>query len=218
METLKIFSVIHAAEAATRYSRDDCSIPENVLTHTGWVATWCLFCAKDLEAAGAVIDYGSLLQKAIVHDFDEIGTGDIPRVTKYARKDCLEAFKEIERVSVKGLDKFTGIKLYDLWDSAKDRSTEGLLVKFADIAAVVYKSWTEITRKNNYSFSRVSIEVEGMLDGILADVTQEMEANLKIWFYNRRREFVDILAEANEVCRERRTLSRLGFSIDDKAR
>ena len=178
---------------------------------------WCFFCAKNIEKEQiATIDYSSLLQKAIVHDFDELGTGDIPRVTKYADQACLERFKIIENKSIQQLEKFIDCDLLGLWNSAKDSSLEGKLVKFADISAVVYKSWIEIVRKNNYSFHRVSREVEAVLKGVMQEITKDLDNTaLRIWFDAATSQLINIAGQANRLCEERGEISTLGFSIND---
>ena len=76
------FDVIDSLSALTRYSQAHNITRESVLEHTAFVT---IFGASLCERIGH--DPKIVLQRAIVHDIDEIVTGDIPPTTKYA---CLE--------------------------------------------------------------------------------------------------------------------------------
>lgn len=216
LQTNKVFSALSAAEAATRFSRDEIVDKESVLLHTGWVASFCLLAAKEIEQNNiAFIDYGKLLQGAIVHDFDEIGTGDIPRITKYADPIALAKFREIEERSVRALEGFLGISnLFELWAKAKDDSVEGKIVRIADIAAVVYKVQMEIIHKNNYSFYRVSVELaEELAKAYGRLIYEEKNKEFVGWVYNLFIDMASVVAKANKICYDR-DICNLNFSIE----
>ena len=81
MDIVKLFSVSQGMSAIQRYSQLHLLKSESVMEHTGFV---CLFTYTLCEEINSVsspndkLDVGMALQKAIVHDIDEVITGDIP--------------------------------------------------------------------------------------------------------------------------------------------
>jgi 5'-deoxynucleotidase YfbR-like HD superfamily hydrolase len=182
-EVLDSFSFMHGLNAVKRYSRDEMRTTENVLEHTGWVVSYALILALKLQnaVAGVTINYETLLRRATVHDWDEVGTGDIPRITKYASKAALTAFKALEESSVSTMEDYLSLKKGDLhasWITAKDYTIEGQIVKVADIAAVAYRVWYEIARSSNLSFLRVGLEAQDAMKSIKIDTSLSPNSEL----------------------------------------
>src|SRR6202000_1170560 len=117
---------------------------------------YSLMLVQEIRAAGHQVDLGKVLEKATLHDVDESIFGDIPRVTKYFSPGISAEFKKIEREGVEQLFKQLKLeKLADVWKEAKDSSLEGQIVAVVDLAAVVFKVWSEIALYGNMSFLRV---------------------------------------------------------------
>ena len=107
------------------------------------------------------LDVGVALQKAIVHDIDEVVTGDIPRPTKYYNKESEKIFNEISEAGIDQIIKELEIKNNNMkkdWQNSK-KEKEGLIVAFADLSSVIYKLWEEIVMIKNMKLFRQSEEV-----------------------------------------------------------
>lgn len=213
------FGIIAQADAINRYSRDKTTVNETVLQHTGWIATWVLFAAESLQQTAdyCQIDYGKLLRRAVCHDLDEIGTGDIPRTTKYASPSLRSALGELEAQVPEWIEKSLGLDpgtVYHDWNEAKDVSREGLLIKFADLAAVVYKCWDEIIRHSNYAFARVAQEIEGYLATMdRSMIGLELHNSERLWFLNLHRSLSEMVLAINAMVAVRKPLGIIDMNI-----
>lgn len=171
-EVISTFNIIAQSDAIHRYSRDRVLTPETVLQHTGWVALWVLLAGEDMESVAKIkLDWGTLMRRAVIHDLDEVGTGDVPRPTKYSSPAVADGLTDYGAKFLGWIETELGLsngKIKGEWHSAKDYSPEGQLLKAADMAAVVYKVWDEILRQNNFAFSRVAYELKPLLLAICA--------------------------------------------------
>ena len=167
-EILNVFSILNQMESINRFSRDRLINEENVLQHTGWVCVWSYFVANQIDQQfdEINIDYGKLFRGAVTHDIEEVRTGDIPRITKYATPEILNSIKEWENISILEIgNAMEDVNLFIDWKHAKgDKTIEQSIVKIADIAAVVYKLWDEIVRLNNFSMMRVADELQDVIE------------------------------------------------------
>ena len=164
MDVVKLFSVSQGMSAIQRYSQLHLLKSESVMEHTGFV---CLFTYTMCEEINSVspdahkLNTGKALKKAIVHDIDEVITGDIPRPTKYYNDDSIALF---EKMAEAGIDQIINeLKIDDLdmkndWKQSKS-GREGAIVAFADLSSVVYKLWEEIIMLGNRKLFRQSKEV-----------------------------------------------------------
>ncbi len=164
MDIVKLFSVSQGMSAIQRYSQLHLLKSESVMEHTGFV---CLFTYTMCEEINSVspdahkLNTGNALKKAIVHDIDEVITGDIPRPTKYYNDDSIALF---EKMAEAGIDQIINeLQIDDLdmkndWKQSKS-GREGAIVAFADLSSVVYKLWEEIIMLGNRKLFRQSKEV-----------------------------------------------------------
>ena len=168
---MKIFELIDSMSCLTRWSQSHCTKKESVLEHTAFVAMYSYYmCCKY-----GIHNKGETLIKAIVHDIDEVVTGDIPTPTKYNNSRIREEIESIERVAAYDIstDIFDG-DMYDYWSMAKDfGSDSGCIIAIADCAAVIYKIWQEINIGNK-SFLKFIPNIKGALD--------KLESNVKVYF------------------------------------
>lgn len=137
---LPILELCDKMASITRWSHATCRRPESVLEHTAFVAIYSYQLAIKIGA-----DIGVVLEKAIVHDMEEIVTGDIPTPTKYSSHDMQSLIGQLEREAAAYIseDVFEG-KMFEAWDDSKSLDTiEGQIIYLADIASVVYKIWAE---------------------------------------------------------------------------
>jgi len=143
---LKIFNMIDSMSCVTRWSQAHCTKNESVLEHTAVVAFYAFYlCSKH------GINPGQSLLKALVHDVDEITTGDIPNPTKYNNPRITEEIRKIEITSACEISDqiFNGLMITP-WKEAKNLDSEsGCIIAISDLAAVSYKIWQEVNIGNN---------------------------------------------------------------------
>lgn len=160
------FTVAFQLAAVSRYSRDHMMKPESVLEHIGFCTFYGLLIAERMEKkGGTTFHWGQLFKSIAIHDLDEAIVGDIPRTTKYFSESIRDEFKKVESAIIRKLDKWLGTSLYQHWLGAK-KGIEGQMLRVIDIAAVVYKNWTEVEMLRNRSFLRVVVETQKVLDSI----------------------------------------------------
>jgi 5'-deoxynucleotidase YfbR-like HD superfamily hydrolase len=162
-----ILEIINQESNVTRYSRDFMVHKESVLEHVGFVASFIMFVGMRTNQNGLSVNVGAALGKAVIHDKEEILTGDVPRPTKYCSPDVTKGLKAYEHRAMVQLEKVSKCNLLWDWKIAKDESIEGRLVALADIAAVVYKCLSEISMYGNKSFLRVLDEITPIVDEAL---------------------------------------------------
>jgi len=125
----------------TRYSSFAVLRQETVAEHSWWVSFITLLLAEDLETRGFSVDREILLRRAIVHDLSECISGDIIRSYKYSSPEMLEATKAADTenmLAVVGKMGRAGQNIYLAWANAKSSDLEGDIIRFADMAAVVF--------------------------------------------------------------------------------
>lgn len=154
------FAAVQQLASITRYSKDAIVNKESVLEHTGFVCLFSYVMADHMRGISN-IDISKLLARAVVHDLDEIFVGDIPRITKYATPEMTQQFKELERVAIKRLTDVLDLSLGPAthWLDAKSNDIEGFVIRAADMAAVVYKTWQETELSGNNAVVRIAFEL-----------------------------------------------------------
>lgn len=154
-----LLEIIAQLSNVRRYSRDFMVKEENTLEHTGFVALFCLLVAYRLREQGHAVNIETLLIKAILHDLEESITGDVPRKTKYCSESVKIGIDAYGYVAIKKIEELLNVSIMYDWEHAKNDTFEGMIVKIADMAAVVYKTMTEVAMHGNKSFLRVSEEI-----------------------------------------------------------
>jgi 5'-deoxynucleotidase len=168
MDIVKLFSVAQGMSAIQRYSQLHLLKSESVMEHTGFVCLFTYILCNEINSVSLhndKLDVGVALQKAIVHDIDEVVTGDIPRPTKYYNKESEKIFNEISEAGIDQIIKELEIKNNNMkkdWQNSK-KEKEGLIVAFADLSSVIYKLWEEIVMIKNMKLFRQSEEVTSYL-------------------------------------------------------
>lgn len=187
MKVLDIFTMSSSLSAMTRYSQTYMHKKESVLEHIGFVTLFCKFVGEQVNdrytetGKGVGVDIGLLLSKAIVHDLDEIITGDIPRPTKYFSEEAHLVFETIEKAGMEKLVEDCNLspEIYSNWSHAKD-GAEGKIVAIADMAAVVYKIWEEIILMHNHTFIGHAVKVNEYIGVLLHQETDTLLRNILI--------------------------------------
>lgn len=111
------------------------------------------------------IDIGILLEKCLLHDADEVITGDIPRNTKYADREVHHRLNKVAKRSVDLIQNMIGFDILKVWSESKE-GKEGFIVKIVDMLCVARKCITEIELRSNLSFLKVVSELESHLSNI----------------------------------------------------
>ena len=191
MNIVKLFSVSQGMSAIQRYSQLHLLKSESVMEHTGFV---CLFTYTLCEEINSVsspndkLDVGMALQKAIVHDIDEVITGDIPRPTKYYSEESVAVFKKIAEAGIDQIINELRINSRNMktnWEQSK-AGKEGMIVALADLSSVIYKLWEEILMLGNKKLFRQANEVKNFLGDFQAKIA---DGN---WFDPAQKHIIDI--------------------------
>lgn len=149
-----------------RYSLLYQSKPESLAHHITDVSTLSYLLALQLiHECDEELNVGLLLEKVLVHDFDEVLTGDIPRTTKYYSEEGLTALREVASDAMKVLASTVpgGARLEDTWKSAK-QGKEGMILEVSDMICVSRKVVTEFSMLGNGYFLKVAYEMGRNLD------------------------------------------------------
>ncbi|USK91570.1 HD domain-containing protein [Rossellomorea marisflavi] len=125
----------------------------NVASHSFKVTKIAQFLATVEEQEGQDVDWKSLYEKALNHDYAELFTGDIKTPVKYASKELRELFSQVEDQMVK---KFITTEFppqfHDVYRNrfkeGKDETLEGRILSVADKVDLLYESFGEIQKGN----------------------------------------------------------------------
>ena len=155
MNVVKMFSISQSMASIRRYSQINLLKSESVLEHTGFVCLFVYFICEEINAScDEKICVGAALQKAVLHDIDEVVTGDIPRPTKYYNDESESVFSKIAEQGIRQIISEIDFphdaseKIEENWRRSK-AETEGTIVALADLAAVIYKIWEEVILLGN---------------------------------------------------------------------
>ncbi len=123
---------------------------ESVAEHSYYVAFIAMMIAEDLGKKGYPIDIGKLLCRALVHDIDEVFSGDFIRMFKHDNSIINSA---IDATSSKLTEKFfesypAGDRLFKYWQESKGDDIEGQILAYSDFLSVVSYIWQELNAGN----------------------------------------------------------------------
>lgn len=140
---------------------------ESLSDHVVDVMMMSYLVANDLnKITEEKIDIGVLLEKCLIHDVDEVITGDIPRNTKYATKVVHQELNKVADSAIYMLSEYASIDLYKLWSESKS-GKEGLILSVCDMLSVAKKAVTEINLRGNLTFLKVVAELDSHLTSML---------------------------------------------------
>ena len=125
----------------------------NVASHSFKVTKIAQFLGTVEEQEGHEVDWKSLYEKALNHDYAELFTGDIKTPVKYASKELRELFSQVEDQMVK---KFITTEFppqfHDVYRNrfkeGKGETLEGRILSVADKVDLLYESFGEIQKGN----------------------------------------------------------------------
>jgi 5'-deoxynucleotidase YfbR-like HD superfamily hydrolase len=113
---------------------------------------------------GESINIGLYLEKALIHDLDEVLTGDMPRSTKYYNDTILQEMKAVADDAMYQVSRnfFNDEEVFKIWSESKS-GKEGIVVKLVDMLCVASKVMKEVELLNNNYFLKVAYEVRPYL-------------------------------------------------------
>ncbi|MGE7918791.1 YfbR-like 5'-deoxynucleotidase [Viridibacillus sp. NPDC093762] len=125
----------------------------NVAAHSWKVSQYAMFFGTLEEMNGATIDWKSLYEKTINHDFAEVFIGDIKTPVKHASPELKQMLAHVEE---KMMEKFIVSEIpeefqaifFDRMKEGKDTTTEGRLLEFSDKLDQFYEAFAELKRGN----------------------------------------------------------------------
>ncbi|WP_100332321.1 YfbR-like 5'-deoxynucleotidase [Bacillus xiapuensis] len=105
------------------------------------------------ELEGQTVNWRSLYEKALNHDYAELFTGDIKTPVKYASNELKALFSQVEeQMAKKFVEQEFPEELQDIYierfKEGKDDSLEGRILSVADKVDLLYESFGEILKRN----------------------------------------------------------------------
>ena len=125
----------------------------NVAAHSWKVSQYAMFFATIEERAGKTIDWKSLYEKTINHDFAEVFIGDIKTPVKHSSPELKEMIAKVEEGMMEKFilreipEEFQPV-FFDRMKEGKDETIEGRLLEMADKLDQFYESFAELKRGN----------------------------------------------------------------------
>lgn len=111
---------------------------ENVAEHSFWTALIGMAIACEIGREELT---GEVAQRAILHDIEEVGTGDLVREMKYFDPELRASIRKVEVQFAAALfDKLgppAGRHFEHIWENAKDGTLPGRIVALADLLCVL---------------------------------------------------------------------------------
>lgn len=125
----------------------------NVAAHSWKVSQYAMFFATLEEMNGATVNWKSLYEKTINHDFAEVFIGDIKTPVKHASPELKQMLAHVEE---KMMEKFIINEIpqefqavfFERMKEGKDDTLEGRLLEFADKLDQFYEAFAELKRGN----------------------------------------------------------------------
>ena len=164
----------------------------NVAAHSFKVTKIAQYLGTVEEYHGQHVDWKTLYEKALNHDYPEIFTGDIKTPVKYSSIELNNLFSKVEEtMTVNFIEKEFPEEYKEIYRNrfkeGKDSSLEGQILSIADKIDLLYESYGEIQKGNPeplffeiYEEALGTIKrfdhlvsVQDFLDNILVEMTEE---------------------------------------------
>lgn len=164
----------------------------NVAAHSFKVTKIAQYLGTVEEHQGQHVDWKTLYEKALNHDYPEIFTGDIKTPVKYSSIELNNLFSKVEEtMTVNFIEKEFPEEYKEIYRNrfkeGKDSSLEGQILSVADKIDLLYESYGEIQKGNPEplffeiyeealgTIKRFDhlISVQDFLENILVEMTEE---------------------------------------------
>lgn len=124
-----------------------------VAAHSFKVTKIAQFLGTVEEMKGAKVDWRSLYEKALNHDYAELFTGDIKTPVKYATTELKELFSEVEeKMARRFIEAEFPPEFHETYfrrlKEGKDNTLEGRILSVADKVDLLYEAYGEILKRN----------------------------------------------------------------------
>ncbi|MBM7648772.1 putative hydrolase of HD superfamily [Bacillus ectoiniformans] len=124
-----------------------------VAAHSFKVTKIAQFLATVEEREGEEVNWRSLYEKSLNHDYSELFTGDIKTPVKYATNELKALFSQVEeQMAKKFVEQEFPKDLQDIYierfKEGKDDTLEGRILSVADKIDLLYESFGEILKRN----------------------------------------------------------------------
>ncbi len=169
----------------TRYSTKRAITTQSVMQHLGSVTLIAMVFSDYLNKHGIKNDTERVMRMAIIHDADEIVSGDIPHPAKYQQgvvsENLRASLSKLADYTIRSTLQMLNNKemfnsYYNLYAEEKQRSTiEARIVKLADFADVIIFCMQE-ERLGNSTISQINEEASKKF----AELLQEMLKQAKL--------------------------------------
>ncbi len=125
----------------------------SVASHSFKVTKIAQFLGTVEEQKGTEINWKSLYEKALNHDYPELFTGDIKTPVKYASNELKKLFSEVEQqMAAKFIEEEFPEEFratyYKRFKDGKDETIEGQILSVADKIDLLYEAFGEIQKAN----------------------------------------------------------------------
>ena len=196
MQLLKVFHCAQGLASLARYSQTKLVTPESVLEHTGWVTLFTYLLGVELNTVAGgfqyAVDMDELLSRAVVHDIEELVTGDIARPVKYHSTETIAIFKKLKDEGIiRVIEELhlcnTANEIVLATSNRAKLGKIGALVDLADKAAVVYKLWDEILCRGNLTMVKQANNVAKFLPALKRKLDNDQ------WFNAEQRLYLVVL-------------------------
>lgn len=157
MEEPKIFQIILNRSLAhvTRFNLKPQHFPESVAEHSYFTAYIVAILSELLEKGGERINKEKALQMALVHDMEEIFSGDIVTPFKHYSSEVAAAIRKVNKELIEevfsGLPDTLASHFISLWnEEGQGETIEAQAVKVADKLSLIAKCAEELKVGNEF--------------------------------------------------------------------
>lgn len=187
----------------TRFSMERLSCRESVLEHLGQVALTSYALAAEAIDRGADLKLEDCVAKALVHDLEELITGDVARPTKHSSPQARRLFDDLSKKSVEVLrEEMNYFPTFAADMERKHKSAKlgqsGFVVAMADVLAVVTKVWEETILRGNGAMIRQAYTAQAQISSLRDRAADQFDGDA--WRF-----FDSILVAASELMEEARS-------------
>ena len=150
--------------------------PQSVAEHSYRVPFLAMLVADYLDDKGIKVDKLRLLEMGMVHDIEEVVSGDIIKILKQGKfKEELDKLNEQNAFCIMHLLGTRGDKYFALWNEAKEIKTlEAKIIAFCDMVDRIIYEIKESHLGNNYFRELLEFEAKKLYDWI--DILPELMA------------------------------------------
>ena len=167
---------------------------ESLSHHIAEVSVLAYLTALKLNSYGENLDIGLVLEKVILHDLDEVITGDIPRSTKYYSEEGLRAMRMVADDAISRLASQLdgGDQIVSKWRDAK-KGKEGMVLELCDMLCVARKVVTEVKILGNGYFLKVAYEMVNNLRELGEEDFSEFNADSRSYIFGLIHDAIEVM-------------------------